>query len=251
MEDQETNWVTRWKYEIDPNRAAPGVWRLRDGGFLVRSKYGMKALRDVAVLADAILLRSQLVPPDDDEPLLSSELEVAKSPSFIGDCSEWIVATKLLVAGYEVSKTLANTYRYDLVVRRPPNGKTRRVQVKTARSGTNEIIANAYSVNYRSRGSSEAHSHTTYAGQIEDFALYHRETDAVFIVPVEDVRGTMIHLKLPPYSWKKTKGVLRAKDYRLEQVMRLERTAPSLATRSSTTELHLQETVVPLAKAVD
>lgn len=33
-----TKWVTRWRYEISAKPVMPGVWRRREGGFLVRGK---------------------------------------------------------------------------------------------------------------------------------------------------------------------------------------------------------------------
>ncbi len=33
-----TRWVTRWRYEISAKPVLPGVWRRKDGGFLVRGK---------------------------------------------------------------------------------------------------------------------------------------------------------------------------------------------------------------------
>jgi hypothetical protein len=35
---EEAKWVTRWKYEIAPKPSRPGVWRLKGGGYLVRSR---------------------------------------------------------------------------------------------------------------------------------------------------------------------------------------------------------------------
>jgi hypothetical protein len=53
-----TEWITRWKYEISAKPLRPGVWGLKDGGFLVRTraldpvgkvKEHMRALRGVTL----------------------------------------------------------------------------------------------------------------------------------------------------------------------------------------------------------
>lgn len=57
-----TSWVTRWKYSIAAKSTAPGIWKLETGGYLVRTKNGMKALRG-ASLAEAKAARLELLKP--------------------------------------------------------------------------------------------------------------------------------------------------------------------------------------------
>jgi hypothetical protein len=36
--EKDGKWIMRWKYAIAPNPVKPGVWRRREGGFLVRGR---------------------------------------------------------------------------------------------------------------------------------------------------------------------------------------------------------------------
>src|SRR4051812_48091526 len=38
MEKRQTNWIMRWKTEIASEPSKPGVWRRKDGGYLVRGR---------------------------------------------------------------------------------------------------------------------------------------------------------------------------------------------------------------------
>jgi integrase len=38
MEKRQTNWIVRWKFEIASEPSKPGVWRRKDGGYLIRGR---------------------------------------------------------------------------------------------------------------------------------------------------------------------------------------------------------------------
>ncbi len=57
-----TSWVIRWKYEAAKVPTKPGIWRLKTGGYLVRTNHGMRALPE-ASLSEAIAVRRTLERP--------------------------------------------------------------------------------------------------------------------------------------------------------------------------------------------
>lgn len=57
-----TSWVTRWKYVMSLTPTKPGIWRLREGGYFVRAKYGSRALHE-ATFPEAIAIRAELTRP--------------------------------------------------------------------------------------------------------------------------------------------------------------------------------------------
>ncbi len=57
-----TSWVSRWGYEIANSTTKPGVYRLKEGGYLVRGKFGLRVLRDAA-LPEALAARVDLMTP--------------------------------------------------------------------------------------------------------------------------------------------------------------------------------------------
>lgn len=54
-----TSWVQRWNYWTSDKPTKPGIWKLRDGGYLVRTKYGMRSLPG-ASLVEAVQVRRTL-----------------------------------------------------------------------------------------------------------------------------------------------------------------------------------------------
>ncbi|RTL07672.1 hypothetical protein EKK58_00525 [Candidatus Dependentiae bacterium] len=124
-----------------------------------------------------------------------------------GDISEAAVAAEFLKAGLTVLTPWGDRHRYDLVVEE--EGVFLRIQVKTGRVKNGAIIFGSVSI---STQDGEL-VHRPYTGQIEYFAVYCRETDKVYIIPVGLCGAHGFALRLHPPKNKQVKGVHLAKDF--------------------------------------
>ena len=94
----------------------------------------------------------------------------------------------LLKSGFNVLIPFGDRNRYDVVIEL--NGKFERIQIKTGREVGGVIVYNTSS-STRVLGQ---RTEKGYRGQIEKFAVYHRERDVVYMVPVElsaDGKGSL------------------------------------------------------------
>ncbi len=97
----------------------------------------------------------------------------------IGDISEAAVIAALLRSGANVLIPFGDRCRYDVVVER--DGKFERVQIKTGRQRGRILLFSTKS----STRIGGKRIENGYSGQIETFAVYHRELDRVYMVPIE------------------------------------------------------------------
>lgn len=126
----------------------------------------------------------------------------------VGDISESAVLAALIANGKNVLMPFGDKNRYDLVVEE--NGRFRRLQVKTGRLRDGVIMFSTHS-STRQKGQ---RVETSYAGQIEEFAVYCLETKEVYLVPIEECGHTRVQLRVnsPKLSNKRIK---QASKYRL------------------------------------
>lgn len=131
----------------------------------------------------------------------------------IGDISEASVIAALLKSGLNVLMPFGDRNRYDIVIEH--DGKFERVQIKTGRQRGRVIVYNTQS-STRVNGK---RCELGYQGQVETFAVYHRELDRVYMVPVGKAATGKGSLRLGP---KGGSGVgprcLYADDYILRSV---------------------------------
>lgn len=99
----------------------------------------------------------------------------------VGDISEIAAIYAFGKNGYRVSIPFGENNRYDLIVE-TPKGSLARVQVKTGRLRDGAILFSCYSSHIHRGGALRR-----YVGEIDLFAVYCPQTDAVYIVPIEDV----------------------------------------------------------------
>ncbi len=126
----------------------------------------------------------------------------------IGDRSEMEAMIALVRAGYIVSAPFGENSRYDLIADK--DGVLSRVQVKTGRLRKGVIIFKGYS----------SHSHRNgvscrgYAGEIEYFAVYCPDVEAVYLIPIAEITigGT---LRVEPTKNGQEKRIRWAHEYAL------------------------------------
>jgi hypothetical protein len=162
---------------------------------------------------------SYLFPPE--QPLVnevvvvspvSDVTELAPKPKrdtkAIGDLSELIVATALARAGYYVSKPIADSYRYDLVI--DDGERLFRVQVKTGRLRGGSIHVACYS-SHSHRGGKQR----SYRGEIDYIGVFCPQTGDVYLVPESDIVDTAMHLRVAPTINRQDKHIRWASKYKL------------------------------------
>lgn len=71
-----TRWVSRWRYEISPHPVLPGVWRKKEGGFVVRGRVTDPTGRKRELLAPV-----EAATPDEARAYLLRQLEAIRHPA--------------------------------------------------------------------------------------------------------------------------------------------------------------------------
>lgn len=123
----------------------------------------------------------------------------------IGEKSEAIILSDLLIKGYHVSIPFGNNQRYDLIV--DDGKKLYKVQCKTGRYVRGGIVFNTCSTN----GFTGKVKH--YNGEIDFFLVYSPYNNCIYKVLVQDstLRSMLLRIDLPKNNQsKKTKW---ANDY--------------------------------------
>jgi len=108
----------------------------------------------------------------------------------VGDISEAAVIAAFLKAGYNVLVPFGDRNRYDVVIE--DGGAFQRVQIKTGRERFGNVEFNTKSTTRRNGKRHEV----GYKGQIECFAVYHRERDVVYVVPVDQCADSNAKLRI-------------------------------------------------------
>jgi hypothetical protein len=130
------------------------------------------------------------------------------NPTQIGDISEAQVLGTLIKAGLRVLLPFGNNERYDLVIDRG-DGKFQRIQVKTGQCERGGLT-------FRTHSSTTANGKTKktpYHGQIDAFAVYCRENDTVYIVPIEKCGSNECFLRFDPPKSGQKKGINLASEF--------------------------------------
>jgi hypothetical protein len=136
-------------------------------------------------------------------------------PKDIGDRSTLTIIFAFRLQGWSVLVPLGENTRYDLVVDR--GAQLRRVQCKTGRLREGAVVFNACS--------SYAHHpnpkvvRRDYLGQVDEFAVFCPETQAVYSIPIEDMpvrRLARLRVELPRNN--QTKGIRFAAPYEIARI---------------------------------
>ena len=134
--------------------------------------------------------------------------------NFIGEITERQVATEILKMGYLVSKPLVQSSKYDFIL--DANHKLYKIQVKTSSPDKENT--------YISFTTSISHTNTkrtinlSYSEEDVDFfaTIYNNEC---YLVPYSICGKRSQRLRLAPTRNGQTKGILFAKDFRLEKIL--------------------------------
>jgi PD-(D/E)XK endonuclease len=140
---------------------------------------------------------------------------MTEHPKLTGDRSTLAVMLALTDAGFDVSVPFGENCRYDLVVDR--GGVLSRVQCKSGRL-RNGVVQFATASTY---GHHLLHreARRDYRGQIDEFAVYCRDTRGVYLIPIEHVSAhTSAHLRIEPCRNGQRRGVRFASTYRVGTV---------------------------------
>ncbi len=133
----------------------------------------------------------------------------------LGERAQAHVIAKFLEMGYRVLLPYGDSSRYDLVIE-DAEGQFWRVQVKTAwveKEGY--IVFATTSLRSRSTNGRIVYSRAGYQGQVDYFAVYSQELRKVYLLPVNEVSQTRMHLRLVPSKNKQEKNVHWAEDYEI------------------------------------
>ena len=135
-------------------------------------------------------------------------------PKAIGDTSEAMVIARLVQAGKMVLLPFGENQRYDLVL--DEGTEFVRVQCKTGKLRQGAILFNTCSVAYQRKDLGFRAYHVDYIGAADLFGVYCPETDAVYLVPVNEVGNRAGTLRVEPTRNGQAKKIRWAKDYRLD-----------------------------------
>ena len=133
----------------------------------------------------------------------------------LGERAQAHVIAKFLEIGYTVLRPYGDSSRYDLVIE-DAEGQFWRVQVKSAwveKEGY--VVFATTSLRSRSTNGRVAYSRAGYQGQVDYFAVYSHELRKVYLLPVNEVSQTRMHLRLAPSKNKQERGVHWAADYEI------------------------------------
>lgn len=137
------------------------------------------------------------------------------SSHFIGEITEQQVVIEFLKLGYLISKPLVQSSKYDFIV--DINHNLYKIQVKTSTPKEEN--------SYIEFSTSTSHTNTkgtinlSYSEDDVDFFATIYE-DQCYLVPYSACGKRMQRLRLVPTKNNQTKGVVFAKDYHLENVVK-------------------------------
>ena len=136
-------------------------------------------------------------------------------PKDVGDRSTLAISLALHARGFVVLTPYGENTRYDLAI--DDGSSLRRVQCKTGRlrSGCVEFrTASSYA--HHSNPASRARS---YAGEVDDFAVYCPQLGTVYLIPIEDVpTARQALLRVDPTRNHQKQGVRLAASYEIARV---------------------------------
>jgi hypothetical protein len=127
-----------------------------------------------------------------------------------GNITEAKILAAFASAGYLVSIPFGSGHKYDFVV--DDSSKLYRIQCKTGRVKRGVLLFNSYSQ------SGNGSTKQGYHGLADLFAVWHPETEQVYLVPVEKFGKTGVSLRLAPTVSGQVHKINWAADYLLSSV---------------------------------
>lgn len=125
----------------------------------------------------------------------------------VGDISEAVVIAAFVKAGRRVLLPFGNNERYDLAIDHGDHFE--RVQIKTGQLERGGIT-------FRPMSTTTCNGNPVkkdYRGQIDSFAVYCRENDSIYVVPISRCGTREMFLRLEPVKNGQSKGVNMASEF--------------------------------------
>lgn len=138
---------------------------------------------------------------------------VELSSHFKGEITEQQVAIEFLKQGILVSKPLVQSSRYDFIV--DVNKKLYKIQVKTGNYKEDAYLLFATSTSHTNTQGTKNISYTS--DDVDFFATMHE--GQCYLIPFDVCGKKEQKLRFVPTKNGQTKGVLFAKDYKLEDII--------------------------------
>jgi PD-(D/E)XK endonuclease len=139
---------------------------------------------------------------------------MSEHPKDVGDRTTLAVMLALHMAGHTVLVPFGENTRYDLVF--DDGSRLARVQCKTARFRSGAVVFKAAS-SYAHHRSAQI-TRRGYQGEIDYFGVHCPETGGVYLIPIGDVPGTDVRLRLEPALNGQQKGVHPAETYEFARI---------------------------------
>lgn len=130
----------------------------------------------------------------------------------VGEKSEGQVIAALLKAERVILIPFGDNQRYDLVI--DNNGKFIRVQCKTGRLKNGVIVVRTHSKTWKNGRRTGTRG---YKGEADLFGVYCPETDKVYLIPVDEVGISQLHLRIETPRNHQVEGILWAKSFELNK----------------------------------
>lgn len=131
----------------------------------------------------------------------------------IGEISEAFVIAEFIKAGFPVLLPFGENQRYDMAV--DNHGRLLRVQCKTATLVTANGHGSTGCLRFNAHSVEDRRHRTSYRDQADLFAVYAPHTGQVYVLAVDDVPETAVHLRLTPARNGQQRGVRLAEDHTL------------------------------------
>ncbi|MGH2983222.1 MAG: group I intron-associated PD-(D/E)XK endonuclease [Solirubrobacterales bacterium] len=127
-----------------------------------------------------------------------------------GNTTEAAVLGALVKRDFAVLVPFGDGQPYDLVVHLGA-GQFGRIQCKTARLQKGCVLFN-------SRSTDHGRGQGTYLGLADLFGVYCPPTGSVYLVPVQEVPTSVVHLRLEPARNNQHRGIRLAADYEIDRL---------------------------------
>ena len=136
------------------------------------------------------------------------------STHFVGEITEQQVVLEFLKLGIMVSKPLVQSSKYDYIV--DTNNKLYKIQIKTGTLKENSHIDFATSTSHTN---SQGTKNISYTSDDVDFFATMFDNQC-YLVPISLCGKRNQRLRIAPTKNKQTQGVLFAKDFKLEDIIK-------------------------------
>jgi PD-(D/E)XK endonuclease len=128
-----------------------------------------------------------------------------------GNRAEASVLRALIDRGFHVLVPFGDGHPYDLVIHVPGSDVFLRVQCKCARPTQNGCV------HFNGRTTDHGRGRLRYAGLADLFGVYAPVTDAVYLVPVDEIAGFEGRLRIRPPRNKQRRGIRMAANYEIDR----------------------------------